>query len=161
MMRTNLLIIYFLCAIIWLASCSDGEEDDFSLVGTNTSVAALAGNWNATSAIFGKSEVGPVIEIDVVAEGGTVILNIQNSGRFTLTITEQGAASETITGRMAFDEDLLVIFFDDDPEEWEYFGINHNEPDLSIWGGNGSAEFDFDGDGVDEPADIGFDFQRA
>jgi hypothetical protein len=61
---------------------------------------------------------------------------------------------------MAFDEDLLVIFFDDDPGEFEFFGINHNEPNLSIQGGNGSAEFDFDGDGIKEPADVDFEFVR-
>lgn len=81
--------------------------------------------------------------------------------RFTLTVTEQGEAPETTTGRMAFDEDLLVIFFDDDPEEWEYFSITHNEPNLSISGGNGSAEWDFEGNGTEEQADVGFVFERV
>ena len=60
----------------------------------------------------------------------------------------------------AFDEDLLVVWFDDDPEEWEYFSITHNEPNLTISGGNGSAEYDIDGDGIEEPADVDFDFER-
>jgi hypothetical protein len=89
-----------------------------------------------------------------------VTLNIQNSGRFTLTITEQGEAPEITTGRLAFDEDLLVVFFDDDPEEWEYYRITHNEPNLSISSLDGSATFDFDGDGTEEPAYVGFMFDR-
>lgn len=106
----------------------------FSLVGTNTSIAELSGNWNATIAEFYRATTSPGAQVDVVADGGTVTLNIQNTGRFTLTVTEQGEAPETTTGRMAFEEDLLVIFFDDDPEEWEYFSITHNEPNLSISG---------------------------
>ena len=53
------------------------------------------------------------MQVDLIAEGGTVTLNIQSSGRFTLTITKQGMSPETTTGRMAFDEDLLVVFFDE------------------------------------------------
>ena len=142
-----------------LFACSD-DEDDFSLVGTETSIAEMAGNWNATQGFFSKAATGPVMEADVVADGGSITLNIQNNGRFTITITELGSAPETTTGRMAFDEELLVIFFDDDPEEFEFFVVDHNEPNLSISGGNGSVEFDFDGDGVDEPANIGFVFVR-
>ncbi len=150
-------LLFFICSI--LVSCDDGEGDEFSLVGTNTSISALTGNWNATKALFGNT-TGPVVAVDVVAEGGSVTLNIQGTGRFTLTITQQGETPENVTGRMAFDEDLLVIFFDDDPEEWEYFSITHSEPDLMVSGGNGSAGFDFDGDGTDEPADIDFEFVR-
>ncbi len=153
----TILTVFAIC----LTFCSDDEEgDDFSLVGTNTSIAALTGNWNATSASF-SNIAGAVMETDVVAEGGTVTLNIQSNGRFTLTIAELGEAPETINGRMVFDEDLLVIFFDDDPDEWEYFGISHIEPNLSITGGNGLAEFDLDGDGVDEPVEVSFAFERA
>lgn len=161
-MKINLLLANLLLAISLLFSCDSGDdEDEFSLVGTNTSVAELSGNWNATTGSFGRAAEGPVVETDVVADGGTVTLNIQNSGRFTLTVTVQGEPPETTTGRMAFDEDLLVVFFDDDPEEWEYFSITHNEPNLTISGGNGSAEFDFDGDGTDEPADVHFVFVRT
>ena len=150
-----------LVCLLLVLSCSDDEgEDDFSLNGTNIAMADIAGNWNATKGLFGSAALGPVSETDVVAEGGSLTLNIQNTGRFTLTITENGQAPETTTGRMAFDEDLLVIFFDDDPEEFEFFSITHNEPNLFISGGNGSAEFDFDGDGVEEPANVDFEFTR-
>ena len=143
----------------YLFSCSEDDGDDFSLVGTNTSIAAISGNWNATKAVFGNTS-GPVMETDVVANGGTVSLSIQSNGRFTITVAEQGKPAEIDTGRMGFDEDLLVVSFDDDPEEFEFFGINHIEPNLTITGGNGSAGYDFNGDGVDEPADVDFEFVR-
>jgi hypothetical protein len=150
-----------LCSFFIIAcSSSDGEGDEFSLVGSNTSIAEIAGNWNATKGLFQSASLGPATETDVVAEGGSVTLSIQTTGQFSITVKEAGRTPDTSTGRMAFDEDLLVIFFDDDPGEWEYFGIVHNEPNLSIQGGNGSADFDFDGDGTKEPAYVDFEFVR-
>ena len=153
-------IIPIFCLLLIIACSSDSEEDGFTLDGTNIAMADIAGNWNATRALFGTAATGPITEVDVVDDGGSVTLNIQANGQFTITINQVGVPSEVTTGRMRFDEDLLVIFFDDDPNEWEFFGIFHNEPNLSINGGNGSVEFDFDGDGVDEPANIDFAFER-
>ena len=149
-----------LVSLLLAYACDDEDDDDFTINGTNIAMADIAGSWNATKGLFGSTALGPVVETDVVADGGTLTLNIQSTGRFTLTITVAGQAPEVTTGRMAFDVDLLVIFFDDDPEEWEYFSITHNEPNLFISGGNGSAEFDFDGDGTDEPANVDFVFTR-
>jgi len=145
---------------LFIIACDGDDEDDFSLVGTETSAEELAGDWNATQGFFSRATSGPVVETDVVADGGSITLSIQSNGRFTLTIAPLGEVPEVTTGRIAFDEELLVVFFDDDPDEFEFFVISHNEPNLSISGGNGSVEFDFDGDGVDEPADVGFVFVR-
>ena len=145
----------FLCTTL-LTGCSEDNGDDFSLVGTNISVSEIAGSWNATQAIFSSAATGPGMQIDVVAEGGSVTLQIQTDGRFTVTVTESGEAPDVSTGRLGFDEDLLVISFDDDPDEFEFFGITHNEPNMTIQGGNGSAGFDFDDDGVEETANIDF-----
>ena len=87
-------------------------------------------------------------------------MNIQTNGRFTITVTPLGESAQVTTGQMGFDEDLLVIIFDSDPEEFEFFGITHNEPVLTIAGGNGAAEYDFDGDGLDEEAFVDFVFER-
>ncbi|GJM28290.1 MAG: hypothetical protein DHS20C17_09250 [Cyclobacteriaceae bacterium] len=156
-MKCGLNLFYLL--LFFIFSCSSDEQEEFSLVGTNTSIAAMSGNWNATSAIFSKP-IGQVMEVDIVAEGGTATLNIQSNGRFNLTITQQGESPEITTGDLRFDEDLLVVFFDDDPGEWEYFGISHNDPNLSIDDRNATGEFDFDGDGTLEPANLYFEFVR-
>lgn len=153
---------FYLIALSLAILCCSGEDDldEFSLVGTNTSIAAMAGSWNATSAIFTEAGVGQPRDYDVVAEGGTATLNIQANGRFTLTISPTGLPSETITGDLRFDEDLLVVFFDDDPEEWEYFTITHNDPNLTIGDRTATGEFDFDGDGTLESANIYLDLER-
>jgi len=145
-----------------LCACSIGnEDDDFSLVGTNYSVADIAGHWTAARAFFSQSGTGPVQEVDVVAEGGTVTLQIQTNGRFTLTITREEEAPETSTGRLGFDEDLLVVSFDDEPDDFTFFGITYAEPGLSIHSVGAAGTFDFDGDGMDEPAHVAFDFVRS
>jgi len=144
-----------------VTGCGDDDDDDFSLEGTDLSVTDLAGNWVATRAFFSKAATGPVMEVDVIAVGGSGTLEIQNDSRFTLTIVVPGQAPDVTTGRIAFDEDLLVVFFDDDPEDFFFFGITLSEPNLSVTNTNGAGDFDFDGDGVEEPADLEFDFVRS
>lgn len=145
-----------LASLVIFLSC--GSDDGPSLVGTDISIADIAGNWSATSAVFDIATAGPSIRVDVVEEGGSVILQIQNNGRFTLTVTVMGRAPEVSTGQMGFDEDLLTVSFDDDPDDFEFFGIQHTVTTLSI---NGPAEFDFDGDGTQEPAIVGLIFIRS
>ncbi len=140
-----------------LVTCSDDEG--IELCGTNLCIEDIAGNWNATQASFG-AVTGPAMSVDVVADGGTVTMSIQNNGTFSVTITVIGEAPEVSNGQMSFDEDLLVVSFSDSPEDFEFFSITHNEPMLNISGGNGSVEFDLDGDGVDDPANIDFVMER-
>ncbi|MEO1012903.1 MAG: hypothetical protein AAFX53_16510 [Bacteroidota bacterium] len=138
-----------------LISCSEeGEGPDCSLQGTNLSISDISGNWNANSAVFGLAADGPVGEIDVVADGGSVTLNIQSGGRFTLNISQPGEPSDISPGSLCFDEDLLVVNFDEDgPDEYEFFGIQFNSSTntLTI---EGPTTFDFDGDGQLEPVRV-------
>ncbi|MEM7380453.1 MAG: hypothetical protein AAF361_04555 [Bacteroidota bacterium] len=152
---------YFLGAVLCIAmgilftSCSeDNEGPECSLQGTNLSVSDIAGNWDATTANFGLDVTGPVQEIDIVAEGGSVTLSIQSGGRFTLSITEPGEPSDNSSGSLCFDEDLLIVNFDEDgPDEYEFFAIQFNSGTntLTI---EGPTTFDFDGDGQSEPARV-------
>lgn len=143
-------------SLLLTAACSSDDED-FSLEGDNFSISDIAGSWIATSAVFDIAGTGPSQRIDVVEEGGTVTLVIQNNGRFTLTVTQVGEAPEVTTGRLGFDEDLLVVSYDDDPDEFEFFGSQFSGNNLSI---QGPAEFDFDGDGTDDPARVSLDLVR-
>lgn len=140
---------------VLLTSCSEESEGpDCSLQGTNLSVSDISGNWNATSAVFGLDVAGPVQEIDVVAEGGSVTLSIQSGGRFTLSISEPSEPSDNSSGSLCFDEDLLVVSFDEDsPDDYEFFAIqlNSGTNTLTI---EGPTSFDFDGDGQLEPARV-------
>lgn len=146
-----------LVCFFFIQSCSSDDEDDFPLVGTNISMDEIAGTWNATRASFSLAADGPAVELEVVAAGGTVTLVIQANGRFTLTIVLPARSPEVSTGQLGFDEDLLVVSYDEDPEDYELFGIQATETTLSI---SGPSEFDFDGDGTDEAAIVELDMER-
>lgn len=159
--------LYLIIIVIFIAfsSSSCSTEDDgfgqFSLEGTNVSIADIAGNWEATRAHFSRSAEGPILEVDVVEIGGSLSLKIENNGRFSVTIQVPESPPEIYTGRFAFDEDLLVINFDEDPDEWEYFSISHQEPNLLISGGTVYEALDIDGDGTREDVYIDFELVRA
>ena len=156
-MKRNLPCSAFLLTILFLIFSCSSSDDSGGLSGTDLSISELQGSWTVTSLVFGKlCDPGvdcPVEEVDVIEEGATATLTIQGNGRFTILSAIPGGGSETITGQMSFDEDLLVLEFDDVPGEEEYYGIqlSNNGNTLAI---NGNAEYDFDGDGTDEPANL-------
>ena len=159
--RVSRSILAFVILCLLCASCDsddNGDDDDFSLVGTELSVAEIAGTWIATRALFGLAAAGPVVEVDVVAEGGSVRLDIRTDGTFTLTLTRAGGAPEVSTGRLGFDEDLLVVSFDDDPDDFEYFGIQATDTTMRL---EGPVSFDVDGDGVEEAARVELELVRS
>ncbi|NNF58954.1 MAG: hypothetical protein HKN04_12015 [Rhodothermaceae bacterium] len=152
------LALIALLTVPLLVACDSGEDDGFSLVGTTTSVAEIAGTWTATRATFSSAAEGPALEVDIIAEGGSAKLAIQTDGRFTLTLAPLGEADDVSNGRLGFDEELLVVSFDEDPDEFEFFTIQVTETTLSL---EGPAEFDFDGDGVEESARVALDLIRS
>ena len=160
--RFRFLLYLIIAQLAWvpLGSCNSEEDGpDCSLQGTKLSMSDISGSWTATSATFFTIS-DPIETVDVVAEGGTVTLSIQSNGSFTLTIVESGGPSDVSSGDFCFDEDLLVVRFDGDAaDDWEYYRVQ-------LTGGNnlsigGPAEFDFDGNGTDEPAEIELSLVRS
>ncbi|MEN8251036.1 MAG: hypothetical protein ABFS32_19035 [Bacteroidota bacterium] len=119
--------------LIFFHGCK--EDDEFS----DERISEIAGTWTATSATFNG--------VDVVDEGGSVRLVIQDNGRFTFTIKRPGRDDMVFTGRLGFDEQWLAVEYDTDPGEYEYYDITYDEHNLHI---GANSEFDFDGDGSDE-----------
>ena len=107
-------------ALLAIFSACDSGEDDFSLEGTNISMSEIAGTWTATRAFFSRAADGPAVEVEIIAQGGTATLVIQNNGRFTFTTMLPGEAAEVTTGQLGFDEDLLVVIYDDEPDDFEF-----------------------------------------
>ena len=160
--RTLLQLLLVGALAFGATSCSsesflDSFFDQFSLQGTNESMAEIAGDWTATVANFSRAAAGPVLEVDIVAMGGTASLVIQPNGRFTFTWQLPGEAPVVTTGQMAFDQDLLVVAEDSNPGDWEFFGIMFMMNNMSL---NGPAEYDFDGDDIAEPAFLTLDLMR-
>jgi hypothetical protein len=142
--KTGLVLLFFvvIAPLAFFVACSDDEP-------STERVAEIAGTWTATSATFNG--------IDVVLEGGSVTMVIQNNGRFTFTIKRPGREDMVFTGKLGFDEQWLAVEYDTYPGEYEYYDITYDEHNLHI---GANSEFDFDGDGADEEVIFYLDMVR-
>jgi hypothetical protein len=137
-------LAFILIPLLLFTSCK--KDDEFS----DERIAEIAGNWVATSATFDG--------VDVVELGGNVFLEIKENGRFTFTIQIPEREDMVFTGRMGFDEEWLVVEYDEYPEDYEYYDITYDANHLHI---GANSEFDFDGDGTDEWVVFFLDMVRA
>jgi len=129
----TLLFVLVIAPLTFFPGCKkDGDSSD-------ERVSEIAGTWTATSASFNGD--------DVVEEGGSVTLEIQNNDRFTFTIKRPGKADMVFTGKLGFDEEWLAVEYDTNPGEYEYYDITYDANNLHI---GANSEFDFNGDGSDE-----------
>ena len=143
-------------------SCKTNENEfEFSLVGTDLSVAEIAGTWEGSKAIFSSAGSGPALDVDIIEEGGYLVMHIMENGDFDLTYSVPGSFPVLTYGRLGFDEDLLVMEFEEDPDDLAFLGIVLDEPDLFLSGGPVYGAFDFDGDGIFDDAYIDFEFYRT
>ncbi len=139
---------------IFISCSNDGDEVSISLDGPVLSVSDFSGTWNATTAIFENFDGSQRLEI--VAEGGSATLVVQNNGRYTLTLNISGLGTDVTSGELGFNEDeygdRLIVVFDGEPrEDYEVFNISLNGGVLSL---SGVTTFDFTGNGTEEPAVI-------
>jgi hypothetical protein len=120
-------------------------------------VESLSGLWNATRAEFTARE-GPAQSIDLVAEGWTVTLNVNDNGAFLLTATPPEGEVETIGGLWSNTSDTFTMSPDALPGvEWVFdLDIGNDEMTLS----GGSVLYDIDGDDVDEEASLTLELVR-
>lgn len=136
----------------------DGTDELAELVFTFASAdgnpdAALEATWNATSMIFTSIE-SPSTSVDVIEMGATFSVTFDAAGSYTTQLTypdgEGGTVTEDEAGAYVALEGLLWVDAATDPTLLHY----------AISGGvttvNGSINqsFDFDDDGVEEPATL-------
>lgn len=127
------LLVILLSSLAFTTACKkDGGK-------TDERIADIAGLWTATYASFNG--------VDVVEEGGSVSLEIEDNGRFTFTIQRPERTAMVFTGTLGFDEEWLEVEYDNYPGEPEYYDITYDADNLHI---GANSEFDFDGDGSDE-----------
>ena len=147
-----LLITAILAVFTLFIACSD-DDDDLPLGGTNLSVSDIAGSWTATSATFNA----PVF-FDLLADGSTVTLVIQNNGRFTFTRIVPNEPNDVSTGKLGFDGIYLAVIFDDDPEEEASFSITLVNNILAL---RGQTEMDLDGNDIEDFGILGLIMKRS
>ena len=155
----RLLIVISLVALCCLIFSCAGDEDEEPGLQGKYSIDEISGTWNATLALFSSTEADHKGSIEVVEEGGTFTMVIQNNGKFTITIALPGEPNEVITGKLGFDEEWLAVSYDDDPGEYEYMFIELNgaRTEMTI---RGNGTFDFDDDGIEDPSSINLEMKK-
>ncbi len=151
----------FLITLISLFYTCNSEDDESALSKDGPFlISELAGTWEATKAQFSVNTVS----VDVVEEGGTAQMSVQSDGRFTLTMDPVDRDAYTVSGEMFWEEWQQTFYFaivwDDYPDDWDTYGHTYNGTTLSLNGGTGTGEYDFDNDGNMESCSVHFIFIR-
>jgi len=155
----------FLISLISLNfSCSTDDDDDIDKQLTKNGpfhISELNGTWEATNAQFSVSGVS----VDVVEDGGTVLMTVQSDGSFTLTLNPIDRNVYTVSGEMFWEEWQNTFYFaivwDDDPDDWDTYGHTYDGTILTLNGGTDTGEYDFNNDGGMEACSVHFIFDRS
>jgi hypothetical protein len=135
-------------AIGAFAGCgSDSEEP---------STENLSGLWNATAMVFTSVE-NTAVRVDVIAQGATFEINLNDSGGFAATLTLPGEAPETLVGTWSYTNDTLTLQ-ETGASFALVFDLNLGNDQMTLTGAD--VEYDFDDDEVDEPATLTIDLVR-
>ncbi|GMQ24157.1 hypothetical protein Aoki45_08390 [Algoriphagus sp. oki45] len=153
----SLLVMMFISLAF---SCSQEDMEEVLVKEGSFKISELAGNWEATKAQYSVSS----LSVDVVENGGTVSMSVQTNGRFTLRVDPINRDAYTVSGEMFWEEwqqtYRFAIRWDKLPEEYEVYAHTYDGGIFSLNGGEGSGEYDFDGDGDFEKCTVHFIFSR-
>ena len=119
---------------------------------TEVELSEIAGSWTATSALFSDlaNPNDPEL-VELISLGWVLTLDIMESGDFTLTVDEPGEPQQTLTGTMTVDGvDLTATVTGQQPSTGEVF-LEADQLALRLTAGE-DLNWDFNGDGEDEPA---------
>ena len=153
---------FFLISLACLiCACSSEDDEDVLTKEGPFLISELAGTWEATKAQFSVNTVS----VDVVDDGGTVQMSVQPNGRFTMTLDPVDRAAYTVSGEMFWEEwqgtSYFAIVWDDYPGDWDTYGHTFDGTTLSLNGGAGTGEYDFNNDGSMEPCSAHFVFVHS
>lgn len=159
-MKKIAILLLLLAPLVFACSGSDSDEDATTKVGP-FKISELAGNWEATKARFSVGSTS----VDLIESGGTALMAVQTSGRFSLTLDAADRPAYTVSGELFWEawqgSYYLAIAWDDDPGDWDTYGHTYDGTTLSINGGADTGEYDFNNDGETESCSIHFIFTRT
>ncbi len=107
----------------------------------------VAGTWNATSFVFTSVAAPATNSGNLIAQGASLSLTLNANGTLSITLND-GTGPTTDAGTYAIDGSNLSLTIDGDPSSGT-IELNGNTLTIRLTTG---IEFDFDDDGVDEPA---------
>jgi hypothetical protein len=137
-----------LCLAAPIVSCGDDEA-------TGPEADQITGIWNATQMEY-TCKSFPA-QVDLVDLGGSATLTLDEAGTFELIVVEPGEGPDTISGTWQLSADTITITEFGMPFSI-VFDVTLSGNSLVMRGGD--VEFDFDGDEVEEEADLDLTFVR-
>jgi len=121
-----------------------------------TSVADLEGTWEGVEVLF-ISLPDEADTVDVIPDGGSLTLIIDDDGRYGLALSLPGDLPALENGTVFIDEGRLILIGDSPLSDTLIFIFELTGNTLIL---SGNGEYDFDGDGNDDPAAIEAELQR-
>jgi len=145
---------------MFVASSCSNDDSELVKEGGAFKISELAGNWEATSAFFNRDSDN--ISVDIIADGGSLSLTVQSTGKCTFTVDPVDREAYMVSGEMFWElyegEYYFAIAWDNHPGDWSSFGAIHSATTFNIIGGPETGEYDFDNDGTSDSAGIVFTF---
>jgi hypothetical protein len=128
----------------FFAACGDDDP-------AGPSSVDLAGNWTVTQ-IELVSVANANVSVDLMDEGVTADLVLEADGDFFLNVTDPVEGLETFTGHWTYTDVLTMEHLGGQfVGEWQ-FNVSLTGDTVRLTGAD--AEFDFDGNDVEEPAKL-------
>jgi len=138
--------------VLFVASC--GDDDDTTGPVNNS----LVGTWDAT-VIQLTSVADPGTSVELISQGANGRLVLQAGGGFGLSIGVPGEPVEFGNGDWGATEVLTLEFGEGDVQGTWQFDIDLNGDTLRLTGAD--TEWDFDDDGVEDPAKLNLTLSRS
>jgi len=144
--RGKLVVIFGLCLSMVLLNCESNSTNPTENIDANVPAGAV-GNWDAGFYVITNTS-NPVEQVDLIQEGLNLSLTIQANGNYSSTLTFPSDPSETETGRLTFVNNIVTV----DPSDDDPFPMTYVLTDSILTLVDSNSSFDFDDDGMDEPA---------
>ena len=139
-------VFILLSFCFFLFNCESNSTDPKEKI-VPDAPAEVVGNWQAIHFMV-SNNANPTEIVDLISEGFNLYLTIQSNGTYTSTFTFPGVPDETETGTAVFTANTVTI---DTPDE-DPFTMAYQVTDSSLTFVDSNSSFDFDDDGMDEPA---------
>ena len=144
-MRLPKLSALLVPGVLAVSGCGDGTGP------ADEEMVQFVGAWRATKFEY-VSHINSDARVNLASLGASVTLTINSGGAWTLLITRPGLIRYDVsTGNMSVDGDK-VVFVWNGYEQPMTFVYDLSEDALSM--STSEAQYDFDTDGADEPADL-------
>jgi hypothetical protein len=141
------LLLTWLAAVI-AVGCGDEEGTG---PGAGVAPEDLVGTWRATALTFTNPQ-DPSQSVDPIALGGHFTLTVAGDSTYWAVMAAPGEIPEIATGSWVIERGFLLVTDDSVPGETTAFEVSLSGSSLTLV--TDEEEFDFDGDGVEEPAEL-------